>query len=83
MPTVVVLRAAVDSRPATRPLYSVVVDGLPVWAGGMASFDRAQILRQDYLFPSIERLMREIPVACITFADVLDAHPAATAIDLL
>lgn len=82
-PDIVVLEAAVDSERATRPLYTVVGDGLPVWAGGMASFDRTQILRQNYLFSGIERLIREVPVACITFADVLDAHPAATAIDLL
>jgi FkbM family methyltransferase len=80
---IVVLEAAVDSTRIARTLYTVVGDGLPVWAGGMASFDRAQILHQDYLFPGIERLIRELPVACITFDDVLDAHPAATAIDLL
>ena len=33
---IVVLEAAVDSERATRRLYTVVGDGLPVWTGGMA-----------------------------------------------
>lgn len=80
---IVVLEAAVDSTRATRTLYTVVGDVLPVWAGGMASFDRGQILRQDYLFPGIESMIRELPVASVTFQDVIGAHPAAQHIDLL
>jgi len=80
---IVVLEAAIAGQRGTRPLYTVVGDDLPIWAGGMAAFDRTHILRQDYLFPGIEKFIQEVSVACVTFADVIDAHPAANEIDLL
>ncbi len=54
---IAILEAAVDGTHMTRALYTVECDGLPKWVGGMASFDREQILRQDYLIPGIEKLI--------------------------
>ena len=80
---IVVLEAAVDSRHMTRTLYAVEGDGLPKWAGGMASFDRAQILKQDYLIPGIEKFMRELHVECLPFSEILEVQPGAKQLDVL
>jgi FkbM family methyltransferase len=72
---IVVLEAAVDAERGARSLYAVECDELPAWAGGMASFDRAHIVKHDYLIPGIAAKIRELKVDCITFADVLDQLP--------
>ncbi len=72
---VVVMEAALDRERGTRTLYTVESDAVPKWAGGMASFDRAHILKHEYLIPGIAELVRERRVACITFDDVLDQLP--------
>lgn len=69
---ITILEAAVDSERGTRSLYTVESDDLPKWAGGMATFDRAQILKYDYLIPGIAGMVREIEVPLITIDDVLD-----------
>jgi hypothetical protein len=66
-----------------RTLYTVESDSLPNWVGGMASFDREQILRQDYLIPGIEKLIRELPVECIPFSGVIKTLADGTRLDLL
>ncbi len=81
--SIVILEAAVDSERTTRTLYTVEGDNLPQWAGGMASFDREQILKQDYLIPGIANMIREVRVECIPFNDIIDAHPDAIRLDLL
>jgi FkbM family methyltransferase len=80
---IVIVEAAVDSERSTRTLYTVEGDGLPEWSGGMASFDREQILRQDYLIPGIAKLIREVRVTCIPFSEIIAAHPDASRLDLL
>jgi FkbM family methyltransferase len=72
---IVVLEAAVDAERRRRSLYTVECDELPAWAGGMASFDRAHILKHDYLIPGIARKLRELEVDCVTFGDVIDRLP--------
>jgi FkbM family methyltransferase len=72
---VVVMEAALDRERGTRTLYTVEPDGLPKWAGGMASFDRAHILKHEYLIPGIAGLVRERRVPCVTFDDVLRHLP--------
>lgn len=79
---IVVLEAAVDAARGTRPLYTVDCDELPKWAGGMASFDRAHLLKHDYLFPGIAAMIRELTVVCVTFDDVLGHLPKGR-LDLL
>jgi FkbM family methyltransferase len=82
-PNIVIIEAAVDSKHGTRTLYTVDCETLPKWAGGMASFDRGQILRQDYLIPGIEKYLRELQVDCIPFSEVIDAHPDGSHLDIL
>lgn len=74
-PGIVVLEAALDRARGSRSLYVVESDEIPKWAGGMASFDKAHILKHDYLIPGIASLVREIAVDCITFDDVLAKLP--------
>lgn len=80
---IVIYEAAIDRDCSTRTLYTVECDGLPKWAGGMASFDRNLILRQDYLFPEIDKLIRELQVKCISFEDVIGSLPGGDGLDLL
>jgi FkbM family methyltransferase len=79
---VVILQAAVDGERRPRSLYALDRDGLPKWAGGMASFDRDHLLRHDHLIPGLARSIRELTVNCVTFADVLD-QLASPRLDLL
>lgn len=82
-PSIVVLEAAVDKERMVRTLYTVESSGLPKWVGGMASFDRGQILRQDYLIPGIEELIRELPVKCVPFTEVIEILGDGNQLDLL
>ena len=70
-----ILEAALDHQRGTRSLYTVDIDHLPTWVGGMASFDRAHLLKHDYLVADIEKLIRELNVECVTFDDVLARLP--------
>ena len=79
---VTVIEAAVDREPGTRSLFTVESDAVPVWAGGMASFDRDHILKHDYLIPGIADMVRELKVPAITFDEVLAKLPAGQ-LDLL
>jgi FkbM family methyltransferase len=79
---IVVIEAAVDGERRTRSLYTVECDDLPKWAGGMASFERAHLLKHDYLIPGITEKIRELTVECVTFGDVLD-RIAGERLDLL
>jgi FkbM family methyltransferase len=82
-PGIVVLEAAVDKERMVRTLYTVESNNLPKWVGGMASFDRGQILRQDYLIPGIEKLIRELPVECIPFTEIIEILTDGNQLDLL
>src|SRR5262249_36713010 len=82
-PAIVVLEAAVDKERMVRTLYTIESNSLPKWVGGMASFDRGQILRQDYLIPGIEKLIRELAVECIPFSEVIETLTDETRLDLL
>lgn len=81
-PRIVVLEAALDIRPGERSLYTVESDELPAWAGGMASFDRAHIVKHEYLIRGIGDKIRELTVPCVTFDEVLAKFPSPE-IDLL
>ena len=79
---VVVLEAALYRERGIRNLYTVESDQVPKWAGGMASFDREHLLKQNYLIEGIEGMVRELKVRCIPFSDVLDRLPSKR-LDLL
>jgi FkbM family methyltransferase len=80
---IIILEAAVESARMTRTLYTVECDSLSKWAGGMASFDRTHILKQDYLIPGIEKFIRELRVDCIPFSEIIESQPGGKRLDLL
>jgi FkbM family methyltransferase len=79
---IVVVEAAVDRARGTRSLFTVEGDDLPKWVGGMASFERAHLLKHDYLVPDIAHKVRELMVSCVTFSEVIEQLPAKR-LDLL
>ncbi|MEJ8572830.1 FkbM family methyltransferase [Microbaculum marinum] len=72
---IAVLEAALDRQRGRRILYTVATDDLPDWAGGMASFYREHLLKHEYLLPGVGERVREVPVDCVTFDDVLERLP--------
>jgi FkbM family methyltransferase len=68
---IVVLQAALDCRSGKRTLYIVESDRVPTWARGMASYQRDNILKNSYLVPELEAMIKEITVNCIPFEDVM------------
>jgi FkbM family methyltransferase len=79
---VVVLQAAVDRERGRRILFTVESDSGPVWASGMASFQREHIVKHAHLIPGLEGMIRETTVDCVPFGDVLE-QLAAGRVDLL
>ena len=67
----VILQAALDDKCGERTLFTVESDSVPAWAGGMASFERDNIVKNSYLIPGLEAMIKEITVNCITFDDVM------------
>jgi FkbM family methyltransferase len=80
---VVIIEAAVHSERTTRTLYTIDSDAFPSWVREIASFDRQHILRHNYLFPDIGKVIKELRVECIPFDDVLKLNPSRDKIDLL
>jgi FkbM family methyltransferase len=62
----VILQAALDEKRGTRTLFTVESDSVPTWARGMASFQRDNIVKDSYLIPGLEAMIKEITVNCIT-----------------
>jgi len=79
---VVVLEAALDRERWIRNPYTVESDQVSKWAGGMASFHREHLLKQNYLVEGIKGMVRELKVRCIPFGDVVDRLPSRR-LDLL
>jgi len=73
---IVVLQAALDCRPGKRTLFTVDSDRVPTWAGGMASFQRDNIVKNSYLIPGLGGMVKEIIVNCISFDDVFENTPS-------
>jgi FkbM family methyltransferase len=67
----VILQAALDDKCGERTLFTVESDNAPAWAGGMASFERDNIVKNSYLIPGLEAMIKEITVKCITFDGVM------------
>jgi FkbM family methyltransferase len=76
-----ILPAALDHHAKIRTLYTLDLGKTPEWAGGLASFDRQNILKHAGLIPGLERMIREVRVPCVSFGAVLQALPAR--LDLL
>lgn len=66
-----VVQAAVADQDGSRTLYTIAEGAAPAWAGGLASFDRANILKHAHLIPGLEAMVREETVPCVTFGSVL------------
>ena len=77
-----ILQAAVDEKRGKRTLFTVESDSVPAWARGMASFQRDNIVKNSYLIPGVESMIKEITVNCITFDDVMEKIASAD-LDLL
>jgi FkbM family methyltransferase len=78
----IILQAALDDKRGTRTLFTVESDTVPAWARGMASFQRDNIVKNSYLIPGLEGMIKEITVSCITFDDVMQKL-ASGPLDLL
>lgn len=78
----VIVQAAVDEKCGKRTLFTVESDSVPAWARGMASFQRDNIIKNSYLIPGVETMIKEITVTCITFDDVMQKL-ASERLDLL
>ena len=79
---IVVLQAALDRVRGKRTLFTVESESAPIWAGGMASFQRDHIVKHSYVIPGLEEMIREITVDCVTFNDVFE-HLSPGPLDLL
>jgi FkbM family methyltransferase len=78
----VIMQAALDDKCGKRILFTVESDNVPAWARGMASFERDNIVKNSYLIPGLEAMIKEITVNCITFDDVMQKLPSGR-LDLL
>lgn len=72
---ITVVQAAIDRQPGRRTLFTVRADAAPAWAGGLASFDRATILKHAPLIPGLAELIGEESVECVRWGDVLAKLP--------
>jgi|SRR5581483_6639712 len=77
-----IIQAAVDAQRGPRSLYTVEGDEVPGWAGGMASFDRRLVARQERNMLGSTTRTRELTIGCVTFDDVLGWLPPGR-LDLL
>jgi len=73
---IVILQAALDCRSGKRTLFTVESDSVPAWARGMASFHRDNIVKNSYLIPGLEKMIKELAVNCIPFEDVMQKLPS-------
>jgi len=65
-----VLNAAISKTSGQTALFILEGDDLPEWSKGMASFDKHNILKHDYLFPGIEKYIRKIEIETISFEEI-------------
>lgn len=77
-----VVEAAIDAQPGSRNLYTVDTENLPKWTGGLASFDRENVLKHAQLVPGLAEKIQTLSVPCKTFSDVVSQLGEST-IDLL
>lgn len=73
---IVILQAALDCTSGKRTLFTVESDNVPTWVRGMASFQRDNIVKNSYLIPGLEAMIKELAVNCIPFEDVMRKLPS-------
>ena len=64
---IIVLQAALDRKSGNRKIFTVDPQNGPSWVGGLASFELKTILKHSDLVPSLETMIREDTVNCVTF----------------
>ena len=79
---IIILEAALDSTHNKRTLFTVESDEVPMWARGMASFQRENITKNSHLIPGVGTMIKELVVCCISFEDVMQKL-SFTGLDLL
>lgn len=77
-----IVQAAIDRTASRRTLYRVEGEGLPAWAGGLASFDRENLLKHAHALPGLGSHLREEQVDCVPFETIL-ARLGGVPLDLL
>ena len=73
---IVILEAALDFRSGKRTLFTVESDNVPIWAHGMASFQRDNIIKNSYLIPGLEATIKELVVNCVPFEYAMQKLPS-------
>jgi FkbM family methyltransferase len=79
---IAIRNAAISPSTGKTVLYTLDGDDLPSWSKGMASFNRENILKHNYLFPDINNRIKEIEVDTIAFEHLLKEESIST-LDLL
>ncbi|MBK8510774.1 MAG: FkbM family methyltransferase [Saprospiraceae bacterium] len=79
---ITVINAAISKTLTKAILYTLEGDTLPNWSKGMATFDKASILKHDDLIPGIEHFIKPIEIPCLPFEEVINLS-ALKHLDLL
>lgn len=75
------INAAISDAIETKILYTLTGD-IPVWAKGMASFNKQNILKHSNLLPDIEKNIEQTTIDCITFEKLFSTY-SVNRLDLL
>ena len=67
---ITVINAAISKTNTKAILYTLQGD---YWSKGMATFDKASILKHDYLIPGIENFIKPIEITCLPFEEVINS----------
>lgn len=70
-PGIRIVNAAIGVEEGRQTLYRVEGSGLPEWCGGLASFDRASIVKHESLVPGLSQHIVAEEVPTISFAKLL------------
>ncbi|WP_276373574.1 FkbM family methyltransferase [Chryseolinea sp. H1M3-3] len=75
VPHVRLENCAIDNVSGNKELFYVEpVSGYPMWASGIASFDKATLLKHKRVLPGLEGNLRKINVPTFTFRQLLQKH---------
>lgn len=82
-PGIQVVQAALAAKRGMATLYTVEGEGLPDWAGGIASFSLETVLTHRTLIPNLDSLVVACEVKTVPFDDVLAGMHAGGDLDVL
>jgi FkbM family methyltransferase len=73
IPAIEILNCAVSDSAESRTLYHIDYrhQDVPVWSRGLGTFSKETLLSHRHLINNLESRVRELPVQCITVADLL------------